>query len=123
MKKISFLVVLCLCLITGAKAQNTKQYERKDFSFKITKEKDAEGYVNIVKFSSYVGSQLIDNYSFKVPSPLPEDPSDAIGAVSEEDINFDGFPILISISAIGGLEVRIISSMRLFSGISSSMPS
>ena len=92
MKKISFLIVLCLSLITGAKAQNSKQYERKDFSFKVTKEKDAEGYVNIVKFSTYVGSQLIDNYSFKVPSPLPEDPSDAIGAVSEEDINFDGFP-------------------------------
>ena len=73
-KKISFLVVLCLCLITGAKAQNTKQNERKDFSFKITKEKDSEGYVNIVKLSTYVGSQLIDNYSFKVPSPLPEDP-------------------------------------------------
>lgn len=92
MKKIPFLVVLCLCLITGAKAQNSKQYERKDFSFKITKEKNADNYVNKVNLSTYVGSQLINKYTYEVLSPLPEDPSDAIGAVSEEDINFDGFP-------------------------------
>ena len=92
MKRISFLVVLCLCLITGARAQNGKLYERKDFSFKITKEKNADGYVNIVKLNTYVGSQLIDKYTYEVLSPLPEDLSDGIGAVSEEDINFDGYP-------------------------------
>ena len=56
-----------------------------------------------MKLSTYVGSQLIDNYSFKVPSPLPEDLSDGIGAVSEEDINFDGYPdIDINLGYRGG---------------------
>ena len=97
-----FLIVLCLCVSKGIQAQN-KLYERKDFSFKITKEKDSEGYVNIVNLSTYVGSQLIDKYTYKVPSPLPEDLSDAIGAVSEEDINFDGYPdIDINLGYRGG---------------------
>ena len=103
MKKVSFLVVLCLCFITGAKAQNTKLYERKDFSFKITKEKNAEGYVNIVNLSTYVGSQLIDKYTYEVLSPLPEDMSEQIGHISEDDINFDGYPdISIYLGNIGG---------------------
>ncbi len=103
MKKISFLVVLCLCLISGAKAQNSKQYERKDFSFKITKEKNADGYVNIVNLSTYVGSQLINKYTYEVLSPLPEDMSEQIGHISEDDINFDGYPdISIYLGNIGG---------------------
>lgn len=103
MKKISFLVVLCLCLITGAKAQNSKQYERKDFSFKITKEKNADNYVNKVNLSTYVGSQLINKYTYEVLSPLPEDMSEQIGHISEDDINFDGYPdISIYLGNIGG---------------------
>lgn len=103
MKKISFLVVLCLCLISGAKAQNSKQYERKDFSFKITKEKNADGYVNIVNLSTYVGSQFINKYTYEVLSPLPEDMSEQIGHISEDDINFDGYPdISIYLGHIGG---------------------
>ena len=103
MKKISFLVVLCLCLITGAKAQNSKQYERKDFSFKINKEKNADNYVNKVNLSTYVGSQLINKYTYEVLSPLPEDMSEQIGHISEDDINFDGYPdISIYLGNIGG---------------------
>ena len=103
MKKISFLIVLCLSLITGAKAQNTKQYERKDFSFKITKEKNADNYVNKVNLSTYVGSQLINKYTYEVLSPLPEDMSEQIGHISEDDINFDGYPdISIYLGNIGG---------------------
>ena len=103
MKKISFLVVLCLCFITGAKAQNSKQYERKDFSFKITKEKNADNYVNKVNLSTYVGSQLINKYTYEVLSPLPEDMSEQIGHISEDDINFDGYPdISIYLGNIGG---------------------
>lgn len=92
MGKVSLLVALCLCLITGAKAQGIKQYERKDFSFKIDKEKNADGYVNIVKLSTYVGAQLVNKYTYEVLSPLPEDMSEQIGHISEDDINFDGYP-------------------------------
>lgn len=98
-----FLIILCLCVSKNIQAQNASQYERKDFSFKITKEKNAEGYVNIVNLSTYVGSQLIDKYTYKVPSPLPENLSDAIGVISEEDINFDGYPdIDINLGYRGG---------------------
>ena len=86
------LIVLGLCVSNNTQAQNTRRYERKDFTFKVTKETNADGEVNIVNLSTYAGEQLIIKYSYNVPYPLSENLSETIGLISEEDINFDGYP-------------------------------
>ena len=81
------LIVLGLCVSNNTQAQNTRRYERKDFTFKVTKETNADGEVNIVNLSTYAGEQLINKYSYNVPYPLSENLSETIGLISEEDIN------------------------------------
>lgn len=83
------LVLLWLSFFPLGRAQ---QHERKDFTFKVAKETDEGGKVCIVNLSTYVSGQLVNKYSFEVPSPLPADLSDGIGHTSEDDINFDGYP-------------------------------
>ena len=101
MRKISALVVFCLCFFVSAKAQN--KYERKDYTFKVTKETNSSGEVDKVSLFAYVGKQLVKKYTFEVLSPVPKDLAEIIGSISENDINFDGYPdIDIYLGNIGG---------------------
>ena len=68
------------------------KYERKDFSFKVVKTKNAEGQISEVYFRLFVGKQFIKEYTFELSAPLSEDMANNIGTYSEEDINFDGYP-------------------------------
>lgn len=90
--RISALIVFCLCLATGVKAQESSQHERKDFTFKVTKETNSSDEVDKVNLFAYAGKQLIKKYTYEVLSPLPKDLSETIGTISEDDINFDGYP-------------------------------
>ena len=97
MRRVSVLVVLCLCLVAGVKAQKSSLYERKDFSFKMTTEKDSDGKIRTVKLHACVGSNAVSNFTFKVVVPTED-----IGEITEPDINFDGYPDLLIYCGMGG---------------------
>ena len=82
-------VALWLCVATGAQAQT---YERKDFTFKSEKIKNAEGEVSEVKVGAYVGKKLIKEMTYELEPALSEDLAKYVGTVSESDLNFDGYP-------------------------------
>ena len=69
-----------------------QQYERKDFSFRITHEKNAEGEINLVNVGTYVGDKKIDEFSFELALALSEEVAKETISYSEPDINFDGYP-------------------------------
>ena len=52
-------ITFLLFVVLSATAQN---YERKDFTFKTIKVKNAEGEVSHVKVGAYVGKKLIKEY-------------------------------------------------------------
>ena len=78
------------CSLTTLSAQ--PKYERKDFSFKVAKVKNAEGNISQVYFRLFVGKQFIKEYTFELAAPLSEDIANNVGTYSEEDLNFDGYP-------------------------------
>ena len=75
------------CALFTASAQ--PKYERKDFSFKVVKTKNAEGLISQVYFRLFVGKQFIKEYTFELAAPLSEDIANNVGTYSEEDLNFD----------------------------------
>lgn len=92
--------VFLLFVVLSATAQN---YERKDFKFKTTKVKNAEGEISHIKVGAYVGSKLIKEYSYELEPALSEDMAEYVGTVSEEDLNFDGYPdVDIYLGYMGG---------------------
>ena len=87
------LFVFCMMAIVAVVVQaQTTRHERSEFSFKNTKVKNADGEISHVKMGAYVGNQLVKEYTFELPAPVPEDMAELIGTVSEEDLNFDGYP-------------------------------
>lgn len=103
MRRVSVLVVLCLCLVAGVKAQKSSLYERKDFSFKMTTEKDSDGKIRTVKLHACVGSNAVSNFTFKVVVPTED-----IGEITEPDINFDGYPdVDINLGYKGGFSNNV----------------
>lgn len=103
MRRVSALVILCLCLVAGVKAQKSSLYERKDFSFKMSTEKDSEGKIRTVKLHACVGSNAVSNFTFKVVVPTED-----IGEITEPDINFDGYPdVDINLGYKGGFSNNV----------------
>ena len=88
MKKLILLAVAVMMWTT----QQAQAYERKDFSFKVVKMKNADGEISEVSFRTFVGNQLIKEYTFELTTPLSEDMAETVGTYSEEDLNFDGYP-------------------------------
>ena len=82
-------ITLSLCLATGVQAQT---YERKDFTFKSEKIKNAEGEVSEVKVGAYVGKKLIKEMTYEIEPALSSDLAEYVGTISETDLNFDGYP-------------------------------
>ena len=68
------------------------KYERKDFTFKVTKMKNADGQISEIYFRMFVGKKFIKEYTFELDSPVSEVMAETIGTYSEEDLNFDGYP-------------------------------
>lgn len=68
------------------------KYERRDFSFKVVKTKNAEGLISQVYFRTFVGKKFVKEYTFELDSPVSEEMAETIGTYSEEDLNFDGYP-------------------------------
>jgi len=68
------------------------KYERKDFTFKVTKMKNADGQISEIYFRMFVGKKFIKEYTFELDSPVSEEMAETIGTYSEEDLNFDGYP-------------------------------
>ncbi len=90
MKRITAIATLCLCCLIPLQAQT--QYERGDFTFKITKAKNADGEISEVTLGTYVGNKLIKEYFYQLDATIPEDMAETIGTINEADINFDGYP-------------------------------
>ena len=65
------------CSLTTLFAQ--PKYERKDFSFKVAKMKDAEGNISQVYFRLFVGKQFIKEYTFELAAPLSEEIANKVG--------------------------------------------
>lgn len=100
-RNIIVFILLSLFSVMGMQAQT--RYERKDFTFKTTKVKDANGEISHVKLGTYAGGKLVKEYSFELTAPVSEDMAETIGHISEEDINFDGYPDLdIYLGYFGG---------------------
>ena len=76
----------------SAQEEEYRPYERKDVTFRHIKVKNAQGEVSHVKVSAYAGRQLIKEQTFELVPAIPEEMAESIGNVSEEDINFDGYP-------------------------------
>lgn len=99
------LFVFCMMAMVASviQAQTASRHERSEFSFKNSKVKNADGEISHVKVGAYVGNQLVKEYSFELPAPVPEDMAEHIGTFSEEDLNFDGYPdVNIYLGYMGG---------------------
>lgn len=81
-----------LVLTISVQAQTAGSRERNAFSFKNSKVKNAEGEISHVKVGAYVGNQLIKEFTFELPVAVSEEMAEHLGTVSEEDLNFDGYP-------------------------------
>ena len=89
MKKL-FIILLVTMVTMPLLAQ--QQYERKDFSFRLTYERNAEGEINLVNVGTYVGDKKFDEFSFELALALSEEMAKETISYSEPDINFDGYP-------------------------------
>ena len=79
-------------LLIAVTVQAQPKYERKDFSFKTTKVKNADGDISEVKLGTYVGGKLVKEYTYELSAPMSVDLAEHIGTINEEDLNFDGYP-------------------------------
>ena len=90
-KLFSLLWLACVTCVS-VQAQNHRPYERGDFTFKTTKIKDANGEYAQVKVGAYVGNDLVRERIYEMVPTSSESLAEHLGSVSEEDINFDGYP-------------------------------
>ena len=86
------LLLAVLSVAVGAQAQGIGKYKRNDFSFKSTKVKNAEGELTHVKVGAYVGNKLVDEFTIELGGVPMETTADAVGTISETDLNNDGIP-------------------------------
>ncbi len=86
------LLLAVLSVAVGAQAQGVGKYKRNDFSFKSTKVKNAEGELTHVKVGAYVGNKLVDEFTIELGGVPMETTADAVGTISETDLNNDGIP-------------------------------
>ena len=73
-------------------AQPSRQYNRKEFTFKSTNVTYENGDISHVKVAAYVGDKLIKERTYELVPPVSESLAETIGNISEDDINFDGYP-------------------------------
>lgn len=96
------LLAMALALVTLTVSAQ-RQYERKDFTFKTTKVKNAEGEIAEVLFGIYADGKLIKTYNYKLEPALSEEMAEIVGTFSEDDLNFDGYPdVDIYLGYMGG---------------------
>lgn len=114
MKRRLILIFLCLYALVGVQAQvsrnkkSAKGAERKDYSFKIAMDKNADGEVSVANLCTYVGKQLIDKYAFELSAPMPEDMARETIVITEDDINFDGYPdVDVNLGYVGGFSNNV----------------
>lgn len=97
MRRIIGIFVL-LFVVLSAMAQ-----ERKDFTFKTTKVTNGDGELSHVKVGAYVGKKLILEKTYEMVPALSEGLAQHVGTISEEDLNFDGYPdVDIYLGYMGG---------------------
>lgn len=97
MRRIIGIFVL-LFVVLSATAQ-----ERKDFTFKTTKVTNGDGELSHVKVGAYVGKKLILEKTYEMVPALSEGLAQHVGTISEEDLNFDGYPdVDIYLGYMGG---------------------
>ena len=97
MRRIIGIFVL-LFVVLSATAQ-----ERGDFTFKTTKVTNGDGELSHVKVGAYVGKKLILEKTYEMVPALSEGLAQHVGTISEEDLNFDGYPdVDIYLGYMGG---------------------
>lgn len=88
-----FMVLLFILPLTvGAQTNGLRKYKRNEFSFKSTVMRNAEGEMTAVNVGAYVGKNLIDQFVTELPGTPMKTTADAVGKISEPDVNGDGFP-------------------------------
>lgn len=98
-----FLQLLFCVVCLSSQAQSVRQYERDQFTFKTEKLKDANGEISHIRVSAYVGNDLVKEETYELVSSFSVEMAEHIGGVSEEDINFDGYPdVDIYLGYVGG---------------------
>ena len=102
MKRRCAVVALGLFLVAGVQAQSTGVYERKDFSIKLSKDKDTDGLYRVVRLVVSAGNKLVKEYRYELPEAMGEDMVEAV-SVTEQDLNFDGYPdVDVYLGYVGG---------------------
>ena len=115
MKRLLSLIILCLYTFMSVQAQVSRNKklagngaERKDYNFKIATEKNAEGKVGVVNLCTYVGKKLVNKYAYELNAPIPEDMVDETIFITEDDINFDGYPdVDVNLGYMGGFSNNV----------------
>ena len=92
MKKLIAIMMMLVTVVSLSAQEEYRPYERKDVTFQNVKVMNAQGEVSHVKVSAYAGRQLIKEQTFELEPAMPAEMAESIGNVSEEDINFDGYP-------------------------------
>ena len=87
-----FIPVLCLWVSISVQAQSSLPLKRSQLSFKSEKVKDANGDISHVKLGIYADGQRVQEFTYELEPPVDAEMAETIGTVSEEDINFDGYP-------------------------------
>ena len=85
-----FLVAIFTMLSLSVAAQGT--HERSEYSIKTTKTLTAEGDVQSVTLSVCLDEQVVKEYTYELTPPVYANQAEIIGTITEEDINFDGYP-------------------------------
>ena len=86
------LLFFVLALLPATMAMAQSDPERSDFTFKSSKVLDANGEVSHVKVGAYIGKKLVKEMTYEIFPPLSVEVAEHVGAVSEADLNFDGYP-------------------------------
>jgi len=106
-KLLPLLLFACVAC-APVQAQSHRPYERGEFTFKTEKMKDANGEYAQVKVGAYVGKKLIREKTYELVPAVSENVAEYLGSVSEEDINFDGYPdVDVYLGYMGGFANNI----------------
>lgn len=101
MKRLSFLTAMVAVLFAATMQAQT--YERKDFTYKTTKEINSDGVVKSLNIETYAGGKLVQTFFFEPELELSEEEFDENVKITEPDINFDGYPdVDIYLGYLGG---------------------
>jgi len=114
MRKYGLFVLLVFLPLT-VHTQGSRQHQRSDYTFKSTQVKDIDGNVSHVKLALYVDGKQIDVYTYELSGPVSEPATETLGTITEDDLNFDGYPdVDVYLGCFGGFANNTIHEALLW---------